>query len=212
MTGWFGKHPAHGDFVSRGVPDEVRQRMQDWLDGGLATIRDGVGDRWEATFDVAPAMRFWIGSAVLPGCWAGVMVPSHDRVGRRYPLVLLTGGPEMPPPLEPSQDIHDALEDQAWTLRETTPAQAADHEPEAPVVTDLLWAVNEAGSTETLLSDIAAEDLRRAAQARSYWWVAGGDGPARVVSVRGWPDGPALGWLMVGDAVARMGEMADEQG
>lgn len=192
---WFGKHPAHGDFVSRGMPDTLRDRMQDWLDGALGAWRMALGEGWADAFDSAPMVRFWIGAQVMGGGLSGIMVPSHDKVGRRYPLIVAIGGINIPPPLEPEQVLHDALADQIPAVL-ANPDLGSEITPAAPM-DDVLWAMNATGQTETVLSDIAAEDMCRASQTRSYWWIAGSDAdPARVLTVTGMPDGAALGWIL----------------
>lgn len=200
--GWFGKHPAFGDFVSRGVPEPVREQFQDWLDGALGHWSDALGEGWRDAFDAAPVVRFWLGAQVLGTGWAGVLAPSRDKVGRRYPVVLLTAGGPLPPPLDPGQGVHDALGRHADRLLQD-PDGAAGQEAPAETgersVPDTLWASNRTAAVEDLLGDIAAEELTRAAQARSYWWtLPGPTRAARVISVTGLPDSAALGWLLSG--------------
>lgn len=192
LEGWFGKHPLHGDFVSRGLSDALRDALQKGLDAALVALRDMTGAEWEGRFDAAPPVRFWLGDAILGCTLAGVMVPSQDSVGRRYPLVTLAIGDDLPPPLNPDQGQHMALEQAAGELR-AGGVVAAGGLSLAAAPTDLLWAINEDGEVETLIADIAAEDFRRAARDRSYWWV--GDGGARMISVSGLPDGMMLGWV-----------------
>ncbi|WP_179381052.1 type VI secretion system-associated protein TagF [Jannaschia marina] len=197
--GWFGKHPAYGDFVSRRVSEPVRDALQDWLDGALGLWRAEVGDdAWRAGFDAAPVVRFWIGALILGQGRSGVMVPARDKVGRRYPLLLLTAGSPVPPPLDPDQAPYDVLAERAAAVLSDpeTPA-GGDGMPEA--VDDILWATNDGAEAGTLLSDIAAEDMCRAAQMRSYWWTVPEPGSAaQVISATGLPDGATLAWLMTG--------------
>jgi type VI secretion system protein ImpM len=85
---WWGKLPARGDFVGRGLPPRWRSDWDDWLQRGIAlatTTLDGAGVR-ERLGSFAP----WRYQA-LPASgetWAGIIVPSHDRVGRAFPLTL----------------------------------------------------------------------------------------------------------------------------
>ena len=198
--GWFGKHPEIGDFVARGVSEPLRDALQDWLDGALGLWRAEAGDGWEAAFDAARPVRFWIGAGVLGQGRSGGMAPSRDRVGRRYPLVVWSAGAMLPPPLDPDQSEFEALEAALDAVR-ADPEAPVPGDAMPPPVEDLLWAVNGGGDVAGLLSDIAAEDMARAAQARSYWWVQAD--AARVVSATGLPDGRALGWVMTGQGDAR---------
>lgn len=89
--GFFGKLPTHGDFVGWGLPVELQRLLQDWLQSGLQSVRDGFGDAWLSSFKAMPPWRF----IVEEGLWssqalAGVLMPSADRVGRSFPLVILS--------------------------------------------------------------------------------------------------------------------------
>ena len=67
-TAVFGKHPGFGDFLAAGeLPAESASRVMDWLAQALGAWRDGMGADWQATFDRAPALRFWIGAGLTGG-------------------------------------------------------------------------------------------------------------------------------------------------
>ncbi|MFD1745001.1 type VI secretion system-associated protein TagF [Rhizobium helianthi] len=89
--GFFGKLPAHGDFVGWGLSADLQRLLQDWLQAGLQAARERHGEAWQRTFKSMPPWRFLIEE----GLWsnhaiAGVLIPSEDRVGRGFPLVLLS--------------------------------------------------------------------------------------------------------------------------
>ncbi|MBX9699498.1 MAG: type VI secretion system-associated protein TagF [Acetobacteraceae bacterium] len=89
--GLVGKLPAHGDFVRRGtLPASFCAPWDAWLQDGIAAARATIGDdRWEGVWDSAPAWRFALpAGACGPEAVAGVLVPSRDSVGRRFPLTL----------------------------------------------------------------------------------------------------------------------------
>lgn len=85
---WWGKLPARGDFVGRGLPPRWRSDWDAWLQRGLAlaaTTLDGAALR-ERLGGFAP-WRY----VALPArgeAWCGILVPSHDRIGRAFPLTL----------------------------------------------------------------------------------------------------------------------------
>jgi len=85
---WYGKLPARGDFVGRGLPTRWRSDWDGWLQRGLAlaaTTLDGAALR-----ERLRAFSPWRYLA-LPASgeiWCGIMVASHDRVGRAFPLTL----------------------------------------------------------------------------------------------------------------------------
>jgi len=92
MTGaiLFGKLPAHGDFVARGLGAAERDALDAWLAGSLADARAGSGDDFAEMYDRAPPWRFaWDDG----GTWtAGAMAPSIDGIGRRYPVMVAVRG------------------------------------------------------------------------------------------------------------------------
>ncbi|WP_082493549.1 type VI secretion system-associated protein TagF [Massilia sp. Leaf139] len=87
--GFFGKLPSHGDFVARRMPPAVRHRFDAWLQEGLLQSRADLGEAWLPTWLSSPLWRFVAAPGVCGAqAWAGVMMPSHDRVGRCFPLLL----------------------------------------------------------------------------------------------------------------------------
>lgn len=81
----FGKLPAHGDFVARGLASGERDALDTWLSAEMAAARADGGSAFEDAFDAAPVWRF----ATADGAaWrAGALAPSVDAVGRRFPLL-----------------------------------------------------------------------------------------------------------------------------
>ncbi len=89
LTGLYGKVPAHGDFVRRGLPSSFVTPWDDWLQAAMSRARAALGPRWEEAWDAAPAWRFALpAGACGPDAVAGVMLPSVDTVGRRFPITL----------------------------------------------------------------------------------------------------------------------------
>ena len=89
-SGWFGKVPARGDFVSQGLPAALVRSWDGWLQGALRRA----GQQWPADMldqrllAFAP-WRFLVWpDGVGDRPWAGVLVASHDRVGRPFPLMV----------------------------------------------------------------------------------------------------------------------------
>lgn len=87
MTAWvFGKLPAHGDFVARGMDAATRVTLDAWLATAMETARQRYPDDFADRFDRAQPWRA-AGEGV-----AGAIAASQDAVGRRFPLLLLTDG------------------------------------------------------------------------------------------------------------------------
>lgn len=88
-AGFFGKLPSRGDFVGRSLPNSFLQPWDDWLQAGLAQSRQQLGKAWHDAYCVSPIWRFAV-SAGLCGstAYAGILMPSVDRVNRYYPLLI----------------------------------------------------------------------------------------------------------------------------
>ena len=91
LPGWYGKLPSLGDFASRRLPPLFVEPWDRWLATGLALWRDSDA-AWLDAFLAAPTWRFTLGAGVpferSPG-YAGVLMPSVDRVGRYFPLTVV---------------------------------------------------------------------------------------------------------------------------
>ena len=93
IPGWYGKLPTLGDFASRRLESDFIEPWDLWLGDGLQAQRQTLGDAWVDAYLDSPPWRFLLSPGVLPGIdpgrvFAGVLVPSVDRVGRYFPLTL----------------------------------------------------------------------------------------------------------------------------
>ena len=109
IPGWYGKLPCLGDFASRRLPREFIDRWDAWLQRSIAASRRDLGEQWLDIFLTSPMWRF----ALAPGvcgdeAWAGVLLPSVDRVGRYFPLTIAV-------PLEPfDADLTEVFAAHTW--------------------------------------------------------------------------------------------------
>lgn len=114
--GIYGKMPAHGDFVRRGLPSSFVTPWDDWLSAGVAAAREQLEEGFAAVWDDAPAWRFSLPAGICgPDAVAGVMLPSEDTVGRRFPL---TAAALLPP---------GVVAEEAWFARLEAAVRAARH-------------------------------------------------------------------------------------
>lgn len=91
-AGWHGKLPSLGDFATRRLAPAFVDLWDRWLSEGLAAMRDQHTD-WLGAYLASPSWRFLLMPGALPGpsgetAWAGVLMPSVDRVGRYYPFTI----------------------------------------------------------------------------------------------------------------------------
>lgn len=83
QVGLFGKVPTAGDFAHLRIGDD--QKLCDWLARGVERASAKLGSRWSTAFDGGAPFGFMMrqtSGSVL----GGVMRPSRDTVGRRFPL------------------------------------------------------------------------------------------------------------------------------
>lgn len=92
--GWYGKLPVLGDFASRRLPPGFVTAWDRWLQQGMTQLRQQLGTSWLDAYMTAPVWRFVLGAQTLDEHpWAGVMLPSVDRVGRYFPLTVCASIP-----------------------------------------------------------------------------------------------------------------------
>jgi type VI secretion system protein ImpM len=87
--GFFGKVPVLGDFVSRRLPQDFIQPWDLWLQSAISRSREQLGQEWLEVYLTSPIWRFALSAGIAgPDAWAGVMMPSVDRVGRYFPFTI----------------------------------------------------------------------------------------------------------------------------
>ncbi|HEY0585104.1 MAG TPA: type VI secretion system-associated protein TagF [Pseudoduganella sp.] len=113
LPGWYGKIPALGDFASRRLPPAFISVWDAWLQRGMAASRSSLQERWLETYLNGPLWSF----ALFPGvcgdsAWAGILMPSVDKVGRHFPLTIaveLEAQPEIMEPILSAQRWYSEL-------------------------------------------------------------------------------------------------------
>lgn len=109
--GFYGKLPGRGDFLTRRLPADFIQPWDQWLRESLAASRTQLGDGWLDAYLTSPLWRFVLTPGLAgQGAWAGILMPSVDRVGRYFPLTLAC-------PLPPGTDLFGLLAEPFWFER-----------------------------------------------------------------------------------------------
>ena len=167
-TGYYGKLPSNGDFVSDGLPRGVEDALDAWLRACVRESQQALGAAWLDAFLVAPPWRAALGPGVLGADPAAlVMIPSVDRVGRYFPLVLLA---TLPGWSGPAAAIPGALG--PWYA-------AAERLALATLRPDFARAALDEGLGEPALTETAepgAAATRADEDATTLWWRAGASG------------------------------------
>ena len=89
-VGFFGKLPSHGDFIERRVRGAFREAWDTWLQRCISDSQRQLGPRWLDCYLTSPLWRFFLCDGVAGAAsYAGVLLPSVDRVGRYFPLTVV---------------------------------------------------------------------------------------------------------------------------
>jgi type VI secretion system protein ImpM len=198
VAGWYGKLPSLGDFASRRLPADFVETWDEWLASGLAQWRDA-DDGWLQAYLAAPPWCFVLGPGLLGArrglpvagpAWAGVLMPSVDRVGRYFPLTIAS-------PL-PTLGANDALRLASWLREACTRAVDALHEDWDPDELDeALFDLTDLTRPMPAPGDDQA-DLRRALEHLSrhrddaLWWQPTANGVRALHHTTGLPSGAAF--------------------
>lgn len=219
--GWHGKLPSLGDFASRRLEPSFIEPWDGWLAAGMLALRQKSVDAWLEAYLGSPSWRFLLMPGVLPGAagaqaWAGVLMPSVDRVGRYFPLTVAQALGEGPATTQQMQGLwhwlgrldelaRDALfEDWTADQLEQELARMAGHgvhplpELAAAARADALQEVPLAHGLDAA-TQIGLEAQRlwaTQARGRAWWHAHPDDAPARLLLSRGLPSAQAMTRLL----------------
>ena len=88
--GFFGKLPCNGDFIQYNVAQEWLDSWDQWMQACIFESRAALQGEWLNAYLAGPIWRFVLSEGACgSGAYAGVIVPSVDRVGRYFPLTLV---------------------------------------------------------------------------------------------------------------------------
>jgi type VI secretion system protein ImpM len=203
---WYGKLPSHGDFLQRRVPEQFLTVWDEWLQRCIAHTREQLGDQWLQTYLTSPLWRFFLCDGVIGAAsFAGVVLPSVDRVGRYFPLTIFTQLPSDLPPMAiaiQGRDWLRAIETIALEALENESLRLEDFDAAIQASADLLhpvehyyganlgaqfpvgadyWRLPMASSDRVAaaLIDPLLAVARRDLQPMSLWWT---DGSERIAA------------------------------
>jgi len=95
QLGYFGKTIHRGDFVRFNLPKSFFTVMDDWLQSTMTQGDAKHGEDWPSRYQNASGYRFQLSSNVAgESGWFGVLAPSTDKVGRRFPFCIAASLPE----------------------------------------------------------------------------------------------------------------------
>ena len=219
MQGFFGKIPSHGDFITRDLSREFLDVWDDWLQSSIAESKAQLGEGWLDIYLTSPIWRF----VLVPGvcgahAWAGILMPSVDRVGRYFPLTIATSLDDPASPFQVAAQAEDwfaAVEGLALRTLDDDHFEAnglqAAMDAVAPIELEANPSETVSGSGDAwslvLIGPSGSEIpaafshalVQRQTDAYSLWWNLGTDevAPAALV-VAGLPDSRAFSELLHG--------------
>lgn len=229
-VGFYGKLPCRGDFLRRRVSQEFMDVWDEWLQRALAHSRQSLQEAWLDAYLTSPVWRFALAEGVCgTGAYAGVMVPSVDRVGRYFPLTIVAQWNAGESPLHAACGAHrwfDAAEALAMEAPDTSDLAAFDER-----VAQLAEKVDASGvgesaglqqlmkqaefphrvgqwhvplvtvhSMQRAVTAIAVRELERTLRPLSIWWTDGSDRiPAAWLTVRGLPAAESFAAMLTGE-------------
>ena len=98
QSGFFGKIPARGDFVAAGLATPRSKAGTDPFPLLWRHVKTALGDRWSDVWLQAPVWRFALpGTMCGPAPLLGLWMPSIDKAGRHFPLMIATTCPGTTP-------------------------------------------------------------------------------------------------------------------
>ena len=205
-TGLYGKLPAKRDFVAANVSRRLLEVWEPWMQAGVATARQMLGEGWRDAYNRAPIWRFWLGADFCGEAVLGAFMASIDGVGRHFPLTILaTEGEEalLPPELDPNDAWceaaetillgaldHDADYERVAAANSALPPPTmlprANDAPGIAQLSDGAVVVREFGDELAVAFRAARRfDHRQAFASQSCWWTIGGEGfsPAALLAI-----------------------------
>jgi len=222
-VGFFGKLPSHGDFIERRVNESFRDVWDQWLQRCIAQSRQALGVQWLDFYLTSPMWRFFLSDGVAGAAsFAGVLLPSVDRVGRYFPLTVVVELPTELSPLtfacaaekwfaEVEQLCTDALRSQTFELAafdaslsdSASALRDADLQParegfraDAP---QWRWAIKSSAEIDGPMGIALMTAAQSALRPMTMWWTDGSEHvqPSALLT-RGLPRAESFAALLAG--------------
>ncbi|UWQ81356.1 type VI secretion system-associated protein TagF (plasmid) [Leisingera sp. S132] len=204
--GAFGKMPSAGDFFRLNTPGGFVRVWDAWLQQVMLDGKGAYGAGFDAHYMSAPIWRFSLpaGLAGAAPVW-GVMMPSVDRVGRRFPLTLVAARPAASQAgldHRGAEPLFEGLEDLALDALEDT--MTRDRLAERLASMPVPEGVQPAAMDVVMAGPLGPERLKALDPrlAGCSLWTAVLDGVPRTLACKGLPHGAvALGLFDLGAPV-----------
>ena len=221
-AGFYGKLPSLGDFLTRRLPAQFVQPWDLWLRESVAASQAQLAQDWLDHYLTSPIWRFVLSPGIAGQTgWAGVLMPSVDRVGRYFPLTLASplvqgANPFLflctPDWFERAEAVALSGLDEGFDLTEfdtrvlalgSTQAQAPAPplEPTDPAVREA-WQIEvpSAAQLPQACPVLVARAMEEVFFAYSLWWTTGSERVApSLLACQGLPAPDGFAALLAGD-------------
>jgi type VI secretion system protein ImpM len=88
-SGFYGKLPARGDFLSRGLAQSFIDPLEGWMQLAIAKSRAALGVEWLDRYLTCPIWRYAFSRGVCgDAAYVGIMMSSVDSIGRYFPFTI----------------------------------------------------------------------------------------------------------------------------
>jgi type VI secretion system protein ImpM len=109
QSGLYGKLPAYGDFIFRNLNASFINPWDEWLQHFISGSKEQIGEDWLNIYLTSPIWRFVLSPGVIDQhTWAGLIMPSVDRVGRYFPISIVK------PLSDKASPVNIIINQQAW--------------------------------------------------------------------------------------------------
>lgn len=192
-AGFHGKLPVKGDFVTRRLPRGFVDPWDHWLQRVIGDSCTQMGEAWLDAYLTSPVWRFALSAGACgERAFAGVLMPSVDRVGRYFPLTVAA-------PLADDADlVAVAAAASSWFASAEDLARSAladefdfdrfdsdvaalampapgDHVATVSAEHGILIKMAAADAVDSVCRDLAARWLSATYPQHSLWWTAGSE-------------------------------------
>ncbi len=134
QIGLYGKLPAHGDFIKRHLNSTFINVWDEWLQHFISASQEQIGEDWLNIYLTSPIWQFVFSPGVIDSnMWAGIIMPSVDRVGRYFPISIVQQLPAS------ESAVNFSLHQDSWYQQlETQCLRSLDGEIDADELVDLV--------------------------------------------------------------------------
>lgn len=209
--GFYGKLPCRGDFLQRRAPMPFVEVWDAWLQECMHASKEQLQDAWLDAYLTGPVWRFVLDAGVCgDDSYAGILVPSVDRVGRYFPLTVVARLEAGHCPLDVACGattwftaaeglVLDALEAETLDIDAFDESVARLGEPlaaERP-------SESSAQSLQRAINVFAYPEMSRALKPLTLWWTEGSQAlRASCLTLRGLPEARAFAAMLSDYSIA----------